>query len=81
MTSLLSETSLKEGLHSTEFKSANKIAESREEGLAPIENKSEELIEQLQKVTSLLPRVCARIYFSFATIFANQIFFVPFSQT
>ena len=26
-------------------------------------------------------RVCARIYFSFATIFANQIFFVPFSWT
>ena len=26
-------------------------------------------------------RVCARIYFSFATIFANQIFFVPFSLT
>ena len=26
-------------------------------------------------------RVCTRIYFSFATIFANQIFFVPFSRT
>ena len=32
----------------------------------------------LQRLSACGNRVYARIYFSFATIFANQIFFVPF---